>query len=412
MKNKLFLSLTLICSFFQMQSSFKLTNQLLKAADSAGFFDRAIIDILQIRQKIKELIIGKFMWRGASVKLTIYDSKKNKLNYQLNIIVKRPEALFGATFVVINPSHPNLFFMVDEEHKDNVINFVAKTQQRNLLDRFENPDFSMIKTGTFAEHPITKELLPLFIADYCLEGYDNRITHAHLAIPAHDVKDFQAAQTYQLPIKLVITSPDETKSSSSPQINKNTKQLIAAYPGEYSDCIIINSEFLNGNIKSSADKAISFLQNQKIGSEYKEPILYNFMNKSCSINDLQAIETLLIQEHKSLSAHQKEMMLILMLQVQSDFLSIVEQFLINARDSKELMIELIEESCALRNNKDAYLLHWAHLNTNESEKNIFKQDINSFYKLCKFCAELIDFLGDFGSSCTHALANLKNLQNR
>jgi hypothetical protein len=147
-----------------------------------------------------------------------------------------------------------------------------------------------------------------------------------------------------------------------------------------------------------------------MGTEYKEPILYHFMNKQCSINDLQAMETLLAQEHKNLSSSQKETMLILMLQVQSDFLSIVEQFLINARDAKELMIELIEESCELRKNNDAYLLHWAHLKTNEPEKAVFKRDINSFYNLCKFCAELIDFLGDFGSSCTHAMANLKKIQ--
>ena len=411
MKKKIFLSLTFIFSAWQTEP-FQLTNQLLKAADSAGLFDRAIIDILLVRQKIKEFIMGKFMWRGAACTLTLFDSAQNKIDYQLKIITKRPEALFGATFVIINPEHSDLFFMIDDAHRDNVINFVAKTQQRNLLDRYEHPDYSIIETGIFAQHPITKELLPVFVGDYCLEGYDNRITHAHLAIPAHDVKDFHVAQQKNLPIKLVITSNDETKSSSCPQINKTTKQLMVAYPGEYSDCVVINSEFLNGNIKISADKAIAFLQSQNIGTEYKEPLLYHFTNKTCSINDLQAIETLLKQENKTLSAHQKESMLILMLQVQSDFLSIVEHFLINAREAKELMIELIEESCASRNNKDAYLLHWAHLNSNEPEKIIFKRDINTFYNLCKFCAELIDFLGDFGSSCTHALANLKKLQNK
>ena len=411
MKKKLFLSLTFLCFALSLHS-FQLLNQLLKTADSAGFFDRAIIDILQVRQKIKELVIGKFMWRGASCTLTLFNSKKHKLDFQLNTIIKRPEALFGATFIIINPEHPDLFLMIDSAHKDNVIRFIAKKKKKSLLDRYEHPDFSIIETGIFAQHPMTKELIPVFVGDYCLEGYDNRVTHAHIAIPAHDVKDFHVAQNNKLPIKLVITSPDETKTTSSPQINKTTKQLIAAYPGEYADCLVVNSEFLNGNIKTSADKAIAFLQSQKIGTEYKEPVLYHFMNKMCSINDLQAIETLLAQENKVLSAHQKEIMHILMMQVQSDFLSIVEQFLINAKDSKELMIELIEESCTLRNNKDAYLLYWAHLNTNESEKNIFKRDINSFYKLCKFCAELIDFLGDFGSSCTHALANLKKIQNK
>lgn len=411
MKKNIFLAITLLLSAWQTQP-IQLTNPLLKAADNAGLFDRAIVDILQVRQKIKELVIGKFMWRGASCNLRLLDQAQHELNYKLNIIVKRPEALFGATFIIINPEHPNLFEMVTEEHRNNVINFISKTHHRTLLERYENPDFSIIKTGMFAQHPITEELLPIFVGDYCLEGYDNRITQAHLAIPAHDIKDFHVAQQNKLNIKLVITSADESKPSSTPQINRTTKQLMAPYPGEYSDCLVINSEFLNGPIKQSADKAIAFLQSQKVGIEYKEPILYNFMNKMCSINDLQSMEKLLEQEHKHLSSAQKETMLILMLQVQSDFLNIVEQFLINAKEAKELMIELIEESCTARNNKDAYLLHWAYMNTNESEKVIFKRDMHSFYSLCKFCAELIDFLGDFGSSCTHALANLKKIQNR
>jgi hypothetical protein len=409
MNKKIFLSLCLILSAWKIQP-LQLTNQLLKAADGAGLFDRAIVDILQVRQKIKELVIGKFIWRGAHCNLVLFDANNNKLNFILHTITKRPEALFGATFIVINPQHPHLFDMVTSEHHEDVINFVATTKTRTLLDRYEHPDFSIVATGTFAQHPMTQELLPVFVGDYALEGYDNRITHAHIAIPAHDAKDFIVAQQNKLNIKLVITSSDETKVASSPQINKATKQLIAAYPGEYADCLVINSDFLNGSIKQSTDKAIAFLQDQKMGTEYKEPILYHFMNKQCSINDLQAMETLLAQEHKNLSSSQKETMLILMLQVQSDFLSIVEQFLINARDAKELMIELIEESCELRKNNDAYLLHWAHLKTNEPEKAVFKRDINSFYNLCKFCAELIDFLGDFGSSCTHAMANLKKIQ--
>src|SRR3990167_3501790 len=322
MKNKIFLSLNLMLCTGQMQP-LQLTNQLLKAADSAGLFDRAIVDILHVRQKIKELVLGKFIWRGAACNLTLFDASAHQLPVQLHVLIKRPEALFGATFIIINPQHPNLFEMVTSDHRDKVINFVTKTQHKTLLDRYENPDFSIIATGTFAQHPITEELLPVFVGDCTLEGYDTRITHAHVAMPAHDAKDFHVAQINHLPIKLVITSPDESKSSSCPQIHKATKQLMEAYQGEYSDCIVINSEFLNGGIKQSADKAIAFLQSQNVGVEYKEPILYHFMNKQCSINDLQAMETLLNQEHKNLSAFQKETMLILMLQVQSDLLSIV-----------------------------------------------------------------------------------------
>lgn len=387
-----------------------LTNQLLKAADNAGMFNRAIVDILKVRQKIKELVTGKFIWRGATCNLTIVNENNSQLGHKLHLITKRPEALFGVTFIVISPDHPELFQFVDQSKFDAVSKYVQAMQHRSQLDRYENINFTIIPTGTWALHPITKAKLPVFVGDYILEGYDVRVTHAHMGLPAHNAKDFYVAQQNNLEIKLVINSPEEGKTSS-PQINKSTKQLMAAYAGDYDDCLIVNSDFLNGSLKSAEEKAIAFLQSNQIGSEYKEPLLYSFLNKSCSINDLQAMESLLLKEHKTLSASQQEMLAILMLKVQADFLSIVEQFLINAREAKELMIELIEESCALRKNNEAYLLKWARMNTTESEKTIFKRDINSFYNLCKFCAELIDFLGDFGSSCTHALENLKNIKN-
>ena len=76
------------------------------------------------------------------------------------------------------------------------------------------------------------------------------------------------------------------------------------------------------------------------------------------------------------------------------------------------MIEIIAESCELRQKKDAYILQWSKLDpTNISEKDIFKRDINNCSKLSVFCSELIDFLEDFASSCPHALDNLKNLKH-
>lgn len=409
MNNKLFFSLTLLVCTWQLHAH-QLSNPILKAIDNAGLLNQPIVDILRVRQKIKELVTGKYIWHGAQSNLTVTDRNKT-LKDSLHVIIKRPEALFGATFIVISPNHPHLFNFVASDCVAPVTEFVKDAKSRSLLTRYEQPNFKMVAAGTWALHPITQEKLPIFIGDYILGGYDTRITHAHVAIPAHDHNDFAVAQQNNLPIKLVITLPDDNKSTSSPQINKTTKQLMAAYPGEYSTCIIANSDFLNGSVSAANQNALEFLQKNNVGSEYAKPILYTFMDKTCSINDLQAIELALTPENKTLSAAQKEAFEILMLQAQSDFLHIVEQFLVNAKNEKEFMIELIEESCNLRKNKDAYLLHWAHMNTNESEKVIFKRDMNTFYTLTKFCGELIDFLGDFASSCTHALENLKNIKN-
>jgi len=387
-----------------------LSNQLLKVADQAGLFNKAIVDILKVRQKIKEFVSGKLFWKGAQCSLTIVDAQHNPTAAKLRIIMKRPETLFGATFIVISPNHPDIASYETTGTRAAIQELIATTNKQAMLSRYEHPNNIGIATGLFALNPITQEPMPIFVADYILEAYDARITHAHVAVPAHDQKDFNFAHAHNLPVKLVINSPELGKASS-PQYHKTTHQLIAAYPGEYNDCLIVNSKFLDGAIHEAYDKALEYLQKNAGAEEYKKPYVYQLGNKQYSLQELSLIEMTLQKEHKELSAAQKEMMAIIMIQAQADFLTIVEQFLVNAREAKELMIEIIDESCALRGSNDAYLLKWAHLNTTESEKTIFKRDINNFTGLCKFSAELVDFLGDFASSLPNALETIKNLKH-
>ena len=144
--------------------------------------------------------------------------------------------------------------------------------------------------------------------------------------------------------------------------------------------------------------------------EYQEHVLYSLHGKSYSIKELQDIEATLCKENKELSHGQKEAFAIAMIQAQSDFLGIVEHFLVHAKDAKELVIELIEESCQLRKNNDCYVLNWSNSKSSESERVMFKRDIITFHALKRFCSDLCDFLGDFASSCPHALENLKNIK--
>lgn len=387
-----------------------LSNQLLKVADQAGLFNKAIVDILKVRQKIKEFVSGKLFWKGAECSLTIVDEQGNPTGIKLRIIMKRPETLFGATFVVISPNHVDIAAYETASTKTAIQELIATTRKQSMISRYEQPNTTGIATGLFAINPITQEKLPIFIADYIIESYDARVTHAHVAVPAHDQKDFNFARAHNLPVKLVVNSPEQGKSSS-PQYHKSTHELIAAYQGEYDDCFVINSDFLNGAIQDAHHQAIEYLQKNAGAIEYKKPYSYQLGNKQYSLQELSMIELTLQKEHKELSASQKELMAIIMIQAQADFLTIVEQFLENAREAKELMIEIIDESCNLRGSNDAYLFKWAHLNTTESESVIFKRDINTFTGLCKFSSELVDFLGDFASSLPTALETIKNLKH-
>ena len=67
----------LLCLFLGISSlvhSQKLQNTMLQSIDQAGFFDRAIVDIIKIRQKVKDLVQGKLIWHGAKINLKTTDN--------------------------------------------------------------------------------------------------------------------------------------------------------------------------------------------------------------------------------------------------------------------------------------------------------------------------------------------------
>ncbi|MBP9764754.1 class I tRNA ligase family protein [Candidatus Babeliales bacterium] len=390
--------------------TFILKNNLLKAADQGGLFNAAIIDIIKVRQKVKEFILGKLIWHGATCNFSVIKADGTATDVSLAILMKRPETLFGASFIVVTPAHPLATQLTTPETQDAVHAFIKKSQQKTVAQRYDNIDNHAIATGLYTLNPFTHEKMPIFISDYIIEGYDARHSHGHVGVPAHDHNDFTFAHQHKLPIKLVITSFDPL-GISNPQFHKTTKQLIEAYPGDYDDCTIINSDFLNGSIKDAHDAAVAYIVQNQLGTEYQKTLIYQTGNKHYSIHELYMIEQTLQKEKRELSGAQKELFSVLMAQAQADFLTIVEQFLVNAKNARELMVELVEESCTVRNNKDAYLIKWANLNSSEPEKYIFKRDIINFTNMHKFCTELIDFLGDFASSCTNALEAIKNLKH-
>ncbi|HSW75553.1 MAG TPA: hypothetical protein VLG50_00765 [Candidatus Saccharimonadales bacterium] len=406
MKNKILCSIFLYSSLLQAPL---LTNHLLKSLDNAGMFNDSIYEFILVRMKLKEFINGKFLWKGVQSNLSVVDNNNTALAHKLHVILKRPETIFGATFVILSPDHPRLLDFVADSEKSTVKQFIQNIKKNSLLHRYENIDYSTVATGSYALHPITGQKMPVFISDYSLEGFDTRTTNAHLAIPAHNEKDFIFAHKHKLDIRQVVTAPKEGRSSG-PHYHKNSKELTTAYTGDYYDSIIINSDFANGPAKTATEKIIAYLQEHHFGLEYQENMLYSLHGKSYSIKELQEIEATLQKENKELSPGQKEAFAVIMLQAHCDFLGLVEHFLVYAKEYKELLIGLIDESSKMRKNHDCYLLRWANTDNSESEKVMFKRDITTFHALKKFCLDLCDFLGDFASSCPNALENLKGIK--
>lgn len=401
------LNVIFVCSWLSNSietSSHKLNNSILKNIDQAGFFDRAIFDIINIRQKIKNFLHGKHLWNGICLSL------QTSCNQPLEILLKRADAIYGATFIVVPPTHPSLFKFVTSNHLAIVQHYVQAVQAETTLHRQEHGTHEGHFTGSYAIHPFTKVKLPIYVADYAIESFEIRQHYGRMAIPAHNSKDFEFAQKHHLEIKLVIIGHHNTPAHDQPQFTKDGKHLAQAYTKDDDETIVVHSESLNGNPKAAIEKVVTFITNNNIGKAYCQPVLYEFHEKKYSLESLKTIEEALLKEHLHLSPHQKETFAILMNYAQSDLLDIVEPFLNAIQTAKDLMIELIEESCTLRHTKNCYMLKWSQLKSSDSERTIFKRDIITFHELARFCSDLVNFLGDFASSCPHALENLKRLK--
>jgi len=380
-----------------------LEHPLLRVADNAGLFHNAMIDILTTRAAIISLIQGKKEWQGVVINL------RTTKNVIVTTYCRRPEMIFGAAFVVITPDYKNLSDLVTDSEKNNVDAYLTKSKTNTLYHRQMNATNDAVFTGSYAINPITHEHLPIYISDYSMQAFDTRQTQTRLGFPAHNSADFDFAHVHHIPIKIVVTGPsgqaDKSSSIALPIIDKSG-HLKEAYLGEYRECFITNSEFLNNmNLKDAAAFVIQSLDTMNQGYAHTQLLLYEYAGQQYSIKDLAKIEAIIHKnEPTSIETQlQKEHLSMLLNYAQADFLELVEQFIINIKNTKSLMIAIIEESCSQRKMTDSYLPRWSKIPSHIHEKDAFKADILSLKDLTLFCRDLVNFLDDFAHSCPHAL---------
>ena len=137
------------------------------------------------------------------------DFPRNPLDETLRIYTTRPDTLFGATYMVIAPEHPFVERLSTESQQDSVKDYCVHASKKSDLER---TDLAKAKTGVFsgsyAINPVNGQEIPIWIADYVLISYG---TGAIMAVPAHDARDFEFAQKYNLPIVSVVDPGNDAK---------------------------------------------------------------------------------------------------------------------------------------------------------------------------------------------------------
>jgi leucyl-tRNA synthetase len=122
------------------------------------------------------------------------------------VFTTRADTLFGATFFVVAPEHPFVEAHASEEAKE----YARHAGARPVEERAAETKKTGVFTGFHVVNPINGEHLPVWVADYVLMDYG---TGAIMAVPAHDERDGEFAETFVLPVKLVIDEDDKLVNS-------------------------------------------------------------------------------------------------------------------------------------------------------------------------------------------------------
>jgi leucyl-tRNA synthetase len=131
-----------------------------------------------------------------------------ELDIDYPVFTTRPDTLFGATFFVMAPEHPDVLRLAEgTEHAQQVHEYVNHAitesgEQRGDLDKPKTG----VPLGRTVINPVNGERIPVYVADYVLMEYG---TGAIMAVPAHDERDYAFARAFDLPIRRVIEGTPE-----------------------------------------------------------------------------------------------------------------------------------------------------------------------------------------------------------
>ncbi len=144
---------------------------------------------------MQENWIGKSVGAELSFALVGHSEK-------IDVFTTRPDTVYGVTYVVLAPEHPLVAKVTTEAQREVVEAFITKVQSESEIERTsEDKPKQGVPTGAMVLNPFTGEEIPVWIADYVLYEYG---TGAVMGVPAHDVRDFVFATTYNLPIRTVV----------------------------------------------------------------------------------------------------------------------------------------------------------------------------------------------------------------
>ena len=192
--------------------------------------------------------IGKSV--GAEIRFPVADS-----DAVISVFTTRQDTVFGATFMCLAPEHPLVpELAAGTEQEPAVAAFVERISLQDRSSKaIETYEKEGVFTGAYCINPMNGRKMPIYTANFALMEYG---TGAVMSVPAHDQRDFDFARKYDLPIVVVVSSPDG-------DLDGNTMET--AYTGEGT---MVNSGDFNGMDNRKAMEAIAaYMDENDIGKK-------------------------------------------------------------------------------------------------------------------------------------------------
>ena len=207
------------------------------------YAERLLEDLKQLSGWPERVCTMQENWIGKSEGVEVRFKVKDGTD-EIPVFTTRPDTLYGVTYLVLAAEHPLVEKLTAGTEQEAAVRaFVEKTKKLNEVDRTST---EMVKegvfTGAYCLNPVNGEEVPILVGNYVLMGYG---TGAVMGVPAHDQRDFEFAQKYNLPLRVVITPPGQELTADA---------LTEAY---VDDGLLINSAQFTGETSEAAKKKIA-----------------------------------------------------------------------------------------------------------------------------------------------------------
>lgn len=207
------------------------------------------LDKLDWSEKVK---IAQRQWIGKKPGINI-EYQIEGSDQKIICFTTRPDTNFGATFIVIGPEFSDIFRLTKKEHLESVKKYIKSVTGKSIVERVtEGRKKTGVFTGSYAINKLNGERLPVWVSDFVLGDVG---TGAVVGVPGHDLRDFEFAKEFDLPIIRVVVGKDG-----------DTSTITRVEQVQEEEGRMIHSEFLNGmDIHKAITKVMDYLEKEGWG---------------------------------------------------------------------------------------------------------------------------------------------------